>query len=82
MSKVTLDPHLRSSLNGFTETLEICDESGNTVGHFLPEVVYRKMLYALAESQRPPLKPEDIQRRRAESGGRPLSAILKDLRRS
>lgn len=82
MSKVTLDPHLRSSLNGLSEPVEICDENGTTLGHFLPQVLYRKMLYALAESQRPPLTPEEVERRRHETGGRPLPAIWKDLKRS
>ena len=36
MSKITLDATLRSKLNGLNESLEICDETGETVGHFLP----------------------------------------------
>jgi len=36
MSKVTLDADLRKKLNGFNEPIEVCDESGQIVGHFLP----------------------------------------------
>ena len=43
MSKITLDATLRSKLNGLNESLEICDEGGQTVGHFLPADVYRKI---------------------------------------
>lgn len=49
MSKVTLDEVLRSKLNGLNETVEVCDESGRTVGHFLPEDVYKQLLYAWAK---------------------------------
>src|ERR1700681_4766991 len=34
MSRVVLDPQLRSKLNGLNEQLEICDEAGKTLGHF------------------------------------------------
>ena len=53
MSMVTLDAALRSMLNGLDEPLELCDESGQTLGHFLPAAIYRKKLYQLAESQCP-----------------------------
>ena len=53
MSKIQLDPTLRARLNGLTEPLEVCDEAGRTVGHFLPAAVYRKMMYQIAEAQCP-----------------------------
>jgi hypothetical protein len=82
MSRITLDPDLKARLNGLNEHLEVCDESGRTLGHFLPEAAYQKMLYALAESQRPPLSSEEVERRRKETGGRPLAAIWKRLGQS
>jgi hypothetical protein len=79
MSRVTLDQELRSKLNGLNEPLEICDEQGRILGQFLPAAVYRKMLYALAESQRPPLSAEEMARRRQETGGRSLKEIWQRL---
>ena len=78
MSKITLDPTLRAKLNGLNETLEICDESGETVGHFLPADVYRKMLYQIAEAQCPHTA-EELKAMRNETGGRPLADIWKEL---
>lgn len=45
MSKLTLDPQLRAKLNGLNEQLEICDETGQTVGHYLPDEAYKQLLY-------------------------------------
>ena len=51
MSTITLDPELRARLNGLNEQLEVRDESGTTVGHFVPAALYRELLYAWARSQ-------------------------------
>jgi hypothetical protein len=79
MSRIILDAELRAKLNGLSEPLELCDEGGKTLGHYLPEVVYNKMLYALAEAQRPPLSEEEIEQRRKETGGSSLAEIWKRL---
>ncbi|MBI1830133.1 MAG: hypothetical protein HYR84_01625 [Planctomycetes bacterium] len=78
MSKITLDPTLRAKLNGLKETLEICDESGETVGHFLPADVYRKLLYQIAEAQCPHTADE-LAKMRNQTGGVPLAEIWKRL---
>src|SRR5260370_39043497 len=41
MSRVMLDPQLRSNLDGLNDQVEICDEAGKTLGRFLPESLYR-----------------------------------------
>ena len=51
MSKITLDAELRAKLNGLNEQLEVCDESGNTVGHFVPEDLYRDLLRSWAKTE-------------------------------
>lgn len=36
MTKVVLDPALKSKLHNLTEPLELCDESGQILAHVLP----------------------------------------------
>lgn len=79
MSKVILDAEIRLKLDGLSQPTEFCDSDGRTVGHFLPAAVYEKLLYAVAEAQRPPLSPEETERRRREPGGRSLQEIWKSL---
>jgi hypothetical protein len=76
MSKVILDDVLRAKLNGLNEQVEICDETGRRVGHFVPEEVYKELLYALIDLQ---ITPEELERRRREPRGRTLAEIWKSL---
>ena len=39
MTKVTIDESLRSKLNGMDDQVELCDESGQTMGPFFPDAV-------------------------------------------
>jgi hypothetical protein len=79
MSKLILDETLRSKLNGLNEEIELCDESGRTLGHVLPAAIYQKLLYASFEE--PPFTSEEVERRRHEQGGRSLAEIWKRLGR-
>ena len=79
MGKVMLDTDLRSRLNGLDQHLEICDEQGKTLGHYLPAEQFDRLLYSLAETQRPPLSEEEIKRRRSQRNGRPLKEIWRSL---
>ncbi len=79
MSRVTLEPGFRAKLKNLAEELEICDEAGQTLGRFLPEALYKKLLFSLALAQRPPLAAEEIERRKQEAGGKSLAEILKHL---
>lgn len=78
MSQVILDEALRSKLNGLSEQLEILDESGRTLGRFVPEDAYRQMLYAAAAAACPH-SPEELERRRQETGGKTLAEIWQKL---
>ena len=78
MRQVTLDPSLRSQLNGLSEELEILDEKGQTLGHFVPAVLYKKMLYAFVEASCPYSK-EELERRRKETGGTSLAEFWKKM---
>ena len=81
MSKITLDAPLRAKLNGLNESLEFCDESGETIGHFLPAAAYRKMLYQIAEAQCPNT-PEELRAMRQETGGTTLAEFWKAMGRT
>lgn len=81
MDKLTLDPDLRTKLNGLDTPLEVCDESGRTVGHFLPAAVYQELFYAALAAETPHSKDE-LKRRHQETGGRSLAEIWKSLGRT
>jgi hypothetical protein len=79
MNKVVVDPDLRSRWNALDQPLEICDEQGKTLGHYLPAEQFNRLMYAVAEAQRPPLSDEEKNRRRTERGGRTLKEIWRSL---
>ena len=81
MSKITLDAELRSKLNGLNESVEVCDESGETVGHFLPAKVYQRILYQIAEAQCPHT-PEQLKELSRQNGGVTLVEFWKKMGRS
>jgi hypothetical protein len=79
MNKVLLDPILKTKLNGLNEHLELCDDSGQTVGHFLPADLYKQMLFAWADAQ---IDEEELAKRRKEPRGRALKDIWQNLGQS
>ena len=79
MTKVMIDESLRSKLNGMDDQVELCDESGRTMGHFLPDAVYRKLLYAFDQC---PYSEEELRGHMEEPGGRPLDEIWRRLGRA
>ena len=44
MAKMLLDATVRGKLQGLDQA-ELCDESGHTVGRFLSEDLYRRLIY-------------------------------------
>jgi hypothetical protein len=76
VTKVTIDESLREKLPSLGDELEFCDETGRTIGHFLPAELYRQLIYDSAE---PAISDEEAERRFAEPGGRTLQEILADL---
>lgn len=79
MNKIILDEALRAKLNGLTQDIKLCDEAGNTLGHFLPIDIYKELLFAWADKHFP---PEEMERLRNETGGRSLAEIWKSLGRT
>jgi hypothetical protein len=66
-------------LRDFHEFVEICDQSGQTLGYFHPAVKPGDYAAAGIES---PFSDEEIERRRQDFSGRPLAEILRDLQQS
>jgi hypothetical protein len=64
MAAITLDSELRSRLNGLNEQLEVRDENGVVVGHFLPTKAYMALMYELERNR--PVDPAEIERARED----------------
>jgi hypothetical protein len=75
MTKVVVDAAFGAKVKGVAGAVELCDESGRTIGYFQP--VVSEGLSAMGV--RSPISDEEIERRSQERGGRPLADILADL---
>jgi hypothetical protein len=71
-----VDELLRSQLDGLALPVEICDETGHTLGRFLPERVYQQQQLALDGC---PYTAEQLAGMQQESGGRSLAEIWKSV---
>jgi hypothetical protein len=77
MSKVILDAATLAKLAGRSGIVQLCDEAGNLVGHYLPPPT--------PEGTNPeggwgPFTAEEVARARSQSApGRPLFEIMKDF---
>jgi hypothetical protein len=80
MTKVVVDETLKTRLHDLRDHVELCDESGQTVGHYLPAALYQSLLYAGVGD--PPISQEEIERRLEVPGGRSLAEIWKSLGRT
>lgn len=78
MTKVVVDAAFGARITGLAGAVELCDESGRTLGYFHPVVPGIESRSHRTES---PFPQEEIERRRQEQGGRPLKDILADLNR-
>ena len=78
MNKVVVDEAVRARLASVDE-VELCDQCGRTVGHFLSEDLYRRLLYDWANAQ---ITDEELERRRRQPGGRTLAEIWARLHKS
>jgi hypothetical protein len=76
MTRVVLDEALRAKLKGLTDEIEICDERGRVVGHYLPTEQYHRLIYDWINSQ---IDDQELKRRQNEPGGRTLGEIWQRL---
>jgi hypothetical protein len=59
MSKILVDPNLRAKLGQLYYPVELCDESGHVLGHFIPTVDMAQF-----EALGPEVSAEELQRRK------------------
>ncbi len=67
MTKVVLDKRARAQFNDLKETMQFVDESGRLLGLFTPSVDPAFL--------KPQIGEEEIKKRLAQGGGRPLADI-------
>jgi hypothetical protein len=76
MAEITLDQAVVEKLTQFKGPVTVRDASGRAVGYFTPAS-------AVTTPQRHqiPISQEELDRRARQGGGRPLEAILADLKK-
>jgi hypothetical protein len=79
MGKVILDAELRKKFNDGREVVEVYDESGQVVGHYLPHDEYARMVYAMEWAETTPEELEAARRDIRENGGVTTADILARL---
>lgn len=79
MIKILVDDALRAKLSDFVTRIELCDESGNTVGFFVPACEEQRLLYAWARDE---FTDEEVETARREPGGFSIAEVLAELRES
>jgi hypothetical protein len=78
MNQIIINAELRARLSNLDRPMELCDESGRTLGYFHPVVVSSDSERRAIQS---PFTREEIEQRSAERTGRSLAEILDDLSR-
>ena len=76
MPKIILDAELRSKLNGLNEQLELCADDGTTLGRFVPEAVFQRIIYANLKQHHTDAEAKELGR---QTGGSTLQEIADEL---
>jgi len=72
MNRITVYDPLKTQLDGLDEPVEVVDDTGRRLGHFVPAP-------ATTASDDCPYSRDEMERMRREEGGRPLEGIWKSL---
>ena len=76
MTRILVDDSLRSRLDNLDAGLVFCDETGRTLGYFVPAAESDADVYAWARSQ---FTDEEIESAWHESGGVSTDELLREL---
>ena len=79
MNQVIIDQATRAKLEAVSETVELRDETGRILGHFVPTELSGK---GSNEDRACPYSDEEIHQLRQQTGGRSLDEIWKRLGRN
>ena len=77
MTRFVLDSTTGAKLQGARQPLELCDQTGRVLGHFIPLVEQ-----AISPMLEPQIGEDEIRRRELQGGGRSLAEIMADLKNS
>ncbi|MBU4273475.1 MAG: hypothetical protein KKA28_16570 [Planctomycetes bacterium] len=77
MKTISVDTSVRLQLGNLDSALELCDESGATLGYFVPAAQRQRELY---EQARTMFSDADIERARGQTGGSTTEEVLARLR--
>jgi hypothetical protein len=72
MNQIMVNSPLKAQLAGLSGPVEVVDETGHSLGHFVPT-------QATIVSDDCPYSAEELARMRAAEGGRPLAEIWRSL---
>lgn len=72
MNRIAVSRPLTSRLEEFAVPVEVVDETGRLLGHFVPRL-------ATISSGECPYGPDELDAMRGDQGGRPLSEIWRSL---
>ena len=76
MNRIVVEPSIRASLDNLSSRLELCDESGEILGYFVPASERDPLLYAWARTE---FTDEEIDLALQEPGGLTIEEVLADL---
>jgi hypothetical protein len=76
MPKVILDAELRTKLNGLNELVELCANDGSTLGRFVPEADFQRLVYKCLKEHHTDAEVEVLSH---QSGGSTLQEIWQRL---
>jgi len=72
INQIVVDSPLKAQLAGLVQPVEVVDETGRSLGHFVPT-------QAMIVSDDCPYSAEELAHMRSAEGGRPLAEIWKSL---
>jgi len=76
MTRIVADLDLKTRLRDFSVALEICDESGRTVGFFHPGAVHDPSVYEWAKGE---FTDEELERSRRDPVSYTTAEVLEHL---